>query len=754
MSASAGTFIASSLQTAGQYYQSYVLDLITYSLGGLVVLCFIVGVMASMVGIVFQGGMRSSLLLLLGPALYFAAVFQRSEVPPVEWTQAQTPEAQASVGESVDTIDAATKYTPRPSSLFSGFDSLVSGFVKQTSSALRTTGEKMDLSLVVKSQLLGFLMTPEITDPGLKELLHLSLLGECRAMVQAGQEMSDPRNRPAERCEWAKSYGEIATKNLFKLTPNASKYVASLAVDVPMLLETPVVDDLGAELTKLEKQLQTPIPYYGFQPFTCDTNSGAGIPATGDAAELAQSALQQNAYVRNQIVATLGGVSGLPRSSDSVEALQAYYDERDAKVEARVGELSAKSFTCHEIWNVVYVALHYEAAMSLEATKAEGAKDGFDPDKLVADLAAMSGVDDMNELVRAISRKLFRLENARGSAAAIVQEYANRGPDVRNIEVNDSEDINARIRQDTLEAEWTGQASLIQTAMMIPYYQGLILFFLSIAFPFFALLLAIPGRALGFCMWFGLWFWVKSWDIGYALVSMLDRVMYSIFVAKMDSGYVSAKTMLDLDFSSAIAALRDSDPTFNVGTYYSIMGVCVLAVPVISAQLVVQVAGGIASIVRGQLLNAQQSAAQTAANLQRMPYKDKDGAWHAGSRQLGSGGAGDVTAQVLNDAARLIPLDRSPRGVTVIDDATPKILPERTPNLISTSGRRNPSIMPPTTAKTTNNLTARRDQSRWEMIDYTQDLNDPEVVEGPTSSDGQKNLETPLTNLPRLPDTK
>lgn len=760
MSASAGTFIGAALQTAGQYYQSYALDLITYSLGGLVVLVFVLGVMASIVAVVLQGGARTGLLLLLGPALYFAAVFQRSDVPTVEWSQAKTAEQQASVGESLDGINGTNAYTPRTSSLFAGFDRLVSGFVRQVSDGLREVGEKTDLGMVVKSQLLGLLMTPEITDPGLKELLHLSLLGECRGLVQAGQEMSDPRNRPAERCEWARSYGEISSQTSFKLTPNASKYVASLYHDVPMLLEEPVVDDWGVELAKVENDLRNPMPKYGFPSYNCDTGGVGGIPGTGNPAEMAERALQANAFVRNRIMTTVGGgvvngtAVGLPRSSSAVDALKSFFEDRDAKIQERITELSAKPFNCHEIWNIVYAALHYEAAMSLETVKATGEQEGFDPQEIIDDLAAMSGVDGnisgverSRNLVRAIARKLFRLENAIGSASAIVQEYANRGPDINNINVNSPKDINARIRQDTLEQEWTGQASLIQTGMMLPYYQGLLLFFLSIAFPFFALLLAVPGRALGFFLWFGLWFWAKSWDIGYALVSMLDRVLYSIFVVRMDSGYVTSKTMLDLDFSAAIVALRDADPTFDVGTYYNIMGVCLMAIPVVSAQLIVQIAGGVASIVRGQLLNAQQSAAQIASNLNQAPYADKEG-WHLGQRQLGSSEYGDVTARALDDAAKQIALERAPRGVTVIDHSQPTVLPERTPNMVSTSGRRSPSVLP--LGEGRNNLIPRREVSRWDMIDYSQDINDPELIDAQAPSDENKNLATEVGSPPRL----
>lgn len=742
MSASAGTFVAAALETAGQYYQSYALDLITYSLGGVVVLVFVLGAMASIVAVVMQGGARTGLLLLLGPAVYFAAVFQRSTVPPVQWAQAKTAEQQASVGQSVEGINGTNAYVPRASALFAGFDRLVSGFVREVSAGLRQVGEKTDLGMVVKSQLLGMLMTPEVTDPGLKELLHLSLLGECRGLIQAGQEMSDPRNRPAERCEWARSYAEIASNTSFKLTPNAARYVASLHNDVPMLLEVPAVDDLGEELVRVEKELKEPNKYYGFPAFTCDTGGSGGIAGSGDPAEMAERALQSNALVRNSIMRTVDPngtlINNLPRSTSSVEALQEYFEARDARIEARMNELSSESFTCHEIWNIAYVALHYEAAMALESVKATGESEGFSAQELIDDLSAMSGVQGSRELVRAISRKLFRLENARGSASAIVQEYANRGPDVRNIDVSDSEDINAKIRQDNLDQEWTGQASLLNTAMMLPYYQGLILFFLSIAFPFFALLLAVPSRALGFFIWFGLWFWVKSWDIGYALVSMLDRVLYSLFVVKMDSGYVTSKTMLDLDFSSAVAALRDVDPTFDVGTYYNIMGVCLMAIPVVSAQLVVQVASGVASIVRGQLLNAQNSAAQIAGQLNSNKIKGKLDVY--GQRQLGSGDYGDVTARALEDAAREIPLERGVRGITMIDNSSPAILPPRNPNMVSTSGRRNPSVL--SGGEERNNLTARRERSRWETIDYSLDLQELEDTTDLTRSQETTSLET------------
>ena len=65
-------------------------------------------------------------------------------------------------------------------------------------------------------------------------------------------------------------------------------------------------------------------------------------------------------------------------------------------------------------------------------------------------------------------------------------------------------------------------------AMIIPYLQGLLLYGLSIAFPFFALMLIVPGKAGAFITWMTLWAWVKSWDVGWALVAVIDDMLWNM----------------------------------------------------------------------------------------------------------------------------------------------------------------------------------------------------------------------------------
>ncbi len=610
--ASAGTLVGAALQTAGQFYQSYAIDSLLGPLRNLPVVVFVIAVVASLAAFVFLGQLRGWLAFVIGPVLFMAIMMSRSQVPNVEWIYGTKPQDPGVVTETVNGLVGETLYRPYISSLFYGYDKVVSGFVRQTVSALHQVRTSSEMSMIVRQQLLGFMMSPEITDPGLSELLHLSLLGECRTMVQAGQEMADPRVPKAERCEWAKGYREIAARTAFHLTPNAAKYVATLWVDANALATAVVVDPVSVELGKIEAQLSAPTPTASY---TCPLNgSGAAGPDPDLAPNLAIAAVRQNVAVRNNILAQVGGATnGMPRTSSTVEALADYYQNRDDQIKQRISELSSESYTCHGIWNIVYASLIYEAVMTTETVQNEATERGLDKAKLVAELSAFNGVTGMQQLMRAIARRTLRLEFAQGSTSALIGEYARRGTDVNGIEINSNNTYAAQIRRDQKDSVWLGQASLIQTAYMLPYYQGLLLFLLSLAFPFFAMLLFVPSKFQGFLIWFALWFWAKSWDIGYAIIAMLDDILYSLFVVRMDSGYVTSRTTLDLDFSMAVSALRDLDPTFDVATYYSIMSVCLLAVPIVTAQFVVSGAFGIASIIRASVGDSAARARGHAA---------------------------------------------------------------------------------------------------------------------------------------------
>lgn len=129
-------------------------------------------------------------------------------------------------------------------------------------------------------------------------------------------------------------------------------------------------------------------------------------------------------------------------------------------------------------------------------------------------------------------------------------------------------------------------------ALMLPYIQGVILFALSVLYPFFALMLIIPGRANAIVTWMLLWAWVKSWDVGFAVVMVVDGVLWQLMphsatwdpIKDPNHGPI---TMLESAF--------EGDPAYSLTSYYMILGVMLSAVPVLTGKFLVGGAFGAAA---------------------------------------------------------------------------------------------------------------------------------------------------------------
>lgn len=117
----------------------------------------------------------------------------------------------------------------------------------------------------------------------------------------------------------------------------------------------------------------------------------------------------------------------------------------------------------------------------------------------------------------------------------------------------------------------------------VPYIQGLLLFILSISFPFYAIFLLIPGRVESFFSWFGLWLWVKSWDVGFAMVHILRKVLWTFI--HHDNSIVPQATM---DWSSphtVFRAVYSHDPLANISIFFNVTAIATLSIPYMTAEL-------------------------------------------------------------------------------------------------------------------------------------------------------------------------
>jgi len=133
--------------------------------------------------------------------------------------------------------------------------------------------------------------------------------------------------------------------------------------------------------------------------------------------------------------------------------------------------------------------------------------------------------------------------------------------------------------QATDEYQYKGE--LIIGALTLPYIQGVVLYFLAVTFPFFALFMMIPGRHTAMMLWMGLWLWAKLWDFGFAVVMLIDNMLYAL----MPHGPIMTEQEV-ANPGSAFKTLLEFDPTYSVSTYYNLVACCLLAVPVITGMVV------------------------------------------------------------------------------------------------------------------------------------------------------------------------
>ncbi len=71
-------------------------------------------------------------------------------------------------------------------------------------------------------------------------------------------------------------------------------------------------------------------------------------------------------------------------------------------------------------------------------------------------------------------------------------------------------------------------AEVYTWAMMIPYLQGVLLYLLSIAYPFACIVILMPGMHKAILTWMSFWAWVKLWDLGFAICVVLERSVWGM----------------------------------------------------------------------------------------------------------------------------------------------------------------------------------------------------------------------------------
>ena len=536
---SAGTVIGAVLESVGYHYQAHVLDVLgsplVNEIGGFVYLVAVVLVIGAMVA---DGGFRGGVWLLIGPPLFLATITVRSEIPNAVWQYGEENRDQKQVQQGLQ--EKGVTGSARVSSVFGAYVRIISELNRDIISKLTNGRTKDDLDLLMKAELFARVHAGREFEPGMHELIHYAMLGECRDLIKAAEEVNDPLLREFDP-------------------------------------DDPVLRGAFGDNVKIYKEFFTPSRLAAQKKYERQWND-AKVNLNGKASEF---------------------VAGMVKNGAPTKA----------EVEAYKGD---GWYSCNQIWEWTLKALMARANQARAGVVRQAEANGLDSGRLQNLILRAHGVNtgkmmaddgpnqmsagEIEQINRIIAQYYLRNEVSAGSFTSWLSHFEEKET-FREI-ATDSQGSNSFTEQSRLGAnEWAERGRIAQMAASLPYYQGLALFLLAVVFPFFALLLLIPGKHGGFLLWFMLWMWIKSWDIGFAIVAMLDQFLFAMLGTARNGTNIE---QVNKDIGVTMASLRAMDPTFQLATHYSLIAIALLAIPTVMATLIMgSVKGGAGVIAKG-----------------------------------------------------------------------------------------------------------------------------------------------------------
>jgi hypothetical protein len=130
---------------------------------------------------------------------------------------------------------------------------------------------------------------------------------------------------------------------------------------------------------------------------------------------------------------------------------------------------------------------------------------------------------------------------------------------------------------------------LYNWAVLMPHMQGILVYFLVIAYPFAAMVMVLPGYYKTFLTWISFFAWVKLWDVGFAIVMVLERSVWAMIGNNSNMARTANKLITTAETVGGIGvSCRDgagsSTGTPKLGDLCPVPNVCSLAAGTVDAE--------------------------------------------------------------------------------------------------------------------------------------------------------------------------
>ncbi|MCB0344798.1 MAG: hypothetical protein KDD66_06765, partial [Bdellovibrionales bacterium] len=459
--ASTGTVMAAAMETSGYKAQEVILSQMHDMLGNLASLIYIVCAVVGIFSVVFTGGYRLGLWLLVAPHLFYWTIDNRTLASGVDWQFGAYQNNNGAV-EEVLGYTAPSQGESNVSWLFHQYNRLVSSIIQETIKVVTDDQTKRQMKFMTRQHIMDDLFAAEPTDPGLWGLVKWSTavcsqeLQDAR-MLALGERDSSYKFTP----EWDAANDRLnGTNSVHRLdTKNKPLYTTSGSLAYAKEL-------LDSFASKSDGELDA---------YTRHRGSECLRDATG----------YRYATIRNSSRLDDEGVSCSQLWCWMHHGLK----EEAANALARSMDKHLQDDTTNDTYSEILQEIATKLHVCQPSSNPDDDPDGCARDEEGKPFQTVQPDESVIPTIMAgyLLRKIMTSDRRSDMMTTFGQHAGISGKAFNfnsKMDANQRQEVGQRMRQHQMAM--TERARVYSLAMTIPYIQGVLLYGLAMLFPFFA----------------------------------------------------------------------------------------------------------------------------------------------------------------------------------------------------------------------------------------------------------------------------
>ena len=577
---SSGFLVSAALETAGHAMQDAVLDFFAEGfVSRFAPLLYIISGIGAIIIAGIGGNYKFGLWFLFAPGIFYFMVFSRVESRGAQWKFGVREYPQIQVQAATEGVRPEQNRVGDVSWFFATWDSVVSHAVETTVGLMRLDVRNVDLSFISRTERYNSLLNMEVQNDDLRLFLRLTLISDCREYLGMMRDLYSWGQRIGANNNVGGSFRRDQVEPFLRDNPvRGDNEIVQLALAQGWLVQKSEGDDGGVEWTPVTYETQKEV-------YTCEELWQSSLGALKDHAHDLYKAVIARSIPEGMSQKDVdSAIARKIRVNDEAirsaqerlkeEGLKPYQTKK-SKLERHVENLKETEEVDEEL-----VAELEERIRELDDIINHKERHTFGNIELSEEAKVLVFLNEV------AVRMLFRVMKEDGDDLANSLQWEFKDHPVPWFYTNNGKDPEwskpaDHVRLTHTAHEYEGKGTYLNMVLSIPYMQGVTLYFLAVMFPFFAFSLLLPGKHHAFLLWMGLWLWVKTWDIGIAVVMILDELLYNL----MPHGPPVTDEIAN-DPAEAIKTILEVDPSYSVNTYFTILATLITAVPIVSGVLV------------------------------------------------------------------------------------------------------------------------------------------------------------------------